>query len=186
VVVVVAALLAALAETASSTTLTVAIGRGSTTVHWKPVKESPIGFEQVPQPFRGIVDGSSVSGVATMPLTTFSPPPSNPNAFLLELANWEGTLAREPFDVAIFEQYSDQTTSGGPTFSFPTITFFGAWGNELVLGSVDTPSMAQLERGRGPLRFRGTIGDLTVVGKITQPTGTRHGQSDTATFVVTR
>jgi hypothetical protein len=187
VVLVVGVFLVALAETASSTTLTFSIGRGLATVHWKPVEENPNDFEQPPQPFRGAVGGISVSGVATMPLTTFNPPPSNPTApLLLEIANWEGTLGREPFDVAIFLQYPDQAPSDDPTSSYPAITFFGAWGNELVLGSVDAPSRAELKSGRGPLRFRGTVGDLSVVGKLTQPTGTRHEQSGTATFVVSR
>ena len=180
-----ALLLGALSGTASGATPTVPIGRGSATIHWKPVKANPGGFGQLPQPFTGIVDGILVSGVATMPLTTFTSP-TNPTVTVLELVNWEGTFETQPFDVAVFVEYSDQTTSGNPATYFPAITFFGAWGNELVHGNVLRPSAAQLKSGKGPLRFRGRIGDLTVVAKVSQPTGTRHEQTGSATFVVTR
>ena len=185
VVLIVGALLGALTETASSATPTVPIGPGSATIHWKPVNASPGSFDQLPQPFTGIVDGISVSGVATMPLTTFTSP-TNPAVIILELVNWEGTFRTQPFDVAVFVEYSNQATSGNPATYFPKITFFGAWGNEFVHGSVLRPSAAELRSGKGPLRFRGRVGDLTVVGKVKQPTGTRDEQTGSATFVVTR
>lgn len=120
-----------------------------------------------------------------MPWTTFTPP-TNPTVNLLELVNWEGTFGTRPFDVAVFVEYSNQAISGNPAMYFPEIIFFGAWGDEFVHGRVLRPSPAQLKSGKGPLRLRGRVGNLTVVAKMSQPTGTRHEQTASATFVVTR
>jgi hypothetical protein len=186
VVLVIVTLIGGLAGTASSATLTVSTGPGSATIHWKSVKENPESFEPLPQPFTGVVDGITVSGVATMPFTTIVVSPSDPTgSILVEVVNWEGSLGGKPFDVAIFVGYSDQSTTVSPTSIIPKITVLGAWGKELVLGSI-TPSKAELKSGQGPLRFHGRVGDLRVRGEVSQPTGTRRQRSSSATFFVSR
>jgi hypothetical protein len=182
---VVGALLGTQHGTASGATPTIPLGSGSATIHWKPVKASPDGLDQLPQPFAGVADSMAVSGVATEPLNTF-PSPTDPGVTVIEVVNWEGILDAKPFDVAVFASYPNQPTSGNPASFYPKITFFGAWGSEFVHGTVPRPSAAELKTGKGPLRFHGKVGKLTVVGKVTQPTGTKREQTGSATFVVTK
>ncbi len=177
-----------LAVTLSGAPTTVSTGSGSATISWTPVPSNSDTVSTAPQPFRATIEGIMASGVATIPLADGSAPSTTPAGVFptkLEAAQWKGTFGGKPFSIGIYVQYSSNESITTPSPAFPTITITGRWGSETVKGIVDAPTAAEVKSGNGPLRFRGTVGQLKISGTVQPPTGRMSRQSQ-ASFTVSR
>jgi len=173
----------------SSTSGGITTGSGTAVITWRPVAgANPDTIGNPPQPFTGTIDGISLAGVATTPLTTNGTPFTGPAALARNVLffQWKGTFGGKPFDVGVYANYQHATKLTNPAGAFPSLTIAGKWGTERVSGEVATPSAAELKRGNGPLHFTGTVGDLKVSGMVSPPVGGQSNPSSTATFTVSK
>lgn len=172
----------------SSTSAGISTGSGTATITWTPVAgANPDTVGNPPQPFTGTIDGITLAGIATTPLTTSNGKALTGSAQLSEnIFRWKGTFGGKPFNVGVYLHYQPATAATNPAGAFSSLTVSGKWGNERVIGRVVTPSAAELKRGNAPLHFTGTVGDLNVSGMVLPPVGGQSNPSSTATFTVSR
>lgn len=169
----------------SSTSAGISMGSGTATITWTPVTgANPDTVGNPPQPFTGTIDGISLAGIATTPLTSTKAKSLGSAQLSENIFRWKGTFGGKPFNVGIYVNYQPATATTNPASS--SLTVSGKWGNERVIGKVATPSAAELKRGNAPLHFTGTVGDLKVSGMVPPPLGGSGNPSSTATFTVSR
>jgi hypothetical protein len=173
----------------SSTSAGISTGSGTATITWTPAagaNADTVG--NPPQPFTGTIEGISLAGVATTPLTSNGTPFTGPAALATNVLffRWKGTFGGKPFNVGVYADFQHATKLTNPAGAFPSLTISGKWGTERVSGKVVTPSAAELRGGNGPLHFTGTVGDLKVSGMVSPPVGGQSNPSSTATFTVSK
>ena len=173
----------------SSTSTGITTGTGTATITWIAVNggnSDTIG--NPPQTFTGTADGTSLSGVATTPLTTANGQKITGLGQLsqkIQFIEWKGLFGGKPFNVGVYADTSGISVTN-PEEEFPKLTIAGTWGSERIVGRIATPTAAELKKGNPPAHFSGTVGDLKVSGTAQIPVGGGKHPMGTATFTVSR
>lgn len=175
----------------SSKSTEITTGTGTATITWVPVKGGDDTVVNSPQPFTGVIDGLSTSGIATTPISINEGQKIVNTGQLptrIPFFRWKGTFGGKPFTVNIYVSYPPGTALADSAEAIASLTIGGQWGQDRVKGKVLTPTAAELKEGNPPVHFTGTVGDLKVVGTVRPPVGERGHQSrsSTATFTVSK